>query len=120
MIRFTVTGEPVPKQSFRFARAGSYQPARVKDWQAAVGWAAKQAMKGCPPVEGEVSAWCWFRVGNRRRVDLDNLWKAVGDAIEGIAYLNDSQVVQLVLRKNLAMPGELPPGVTVEVEGCAS
>jgi len=71
---------------------------------------------GHPPIEGEVAVRCWFRVGNRRRVDLDNLWKAVGDAIEGIVYLNDSQVVYLDLRKNLAMPTELPPGVTVEVE----
>ena len=116
MISFTVTGEPVPKQSFRFARAGSYQPARVKDWQDMVAWAARQATMGHPPIEGEVSVRCWFRVGNRRRVDLDNLWKAVGDAIEGIAYLNDSQIVHLVLRKNLAMLRELPPGVTVEVE----
>lgn len=116
MIFFTVDGEPVPKQSFRFSRAGGYQPARVKDWQAMVAWAARQAAAGYPPIEGEVSVRCWFRVGNRRRVDLDNLWKAVGDAIEGIVYLNDSQIVHLVLRKNLATLRELPPGVTVEVE----
>ena len=47
------------------------------------------------------------------RPDLDNLAKAVLDALEGLAYDNDSQVIALDLRK--LYPGKSePPGVLIQ------
>jgi Holliday junction resolvase RusA-like endonuclease len=40
--------------------------------------------------------------------DWDNLGKGVCDAIQEIAYLNDSQIVDGRCRKRYAEPGELP------------
>jgi len=47
------------------------------------------------------------------RPDLDNLAKAVLDALEGLAFDNDSQVVGLDLRKLYPGKGD-PPGVLIQ------
>ncbi len=45
-LAFFVPGPARAKQSFRYGRNGhSFQSARVKGWQADVGWAAQQAMR---------------------------------------------------------------------------
>ncbi|MCH8899951.1 MAG: RusA family crossover junction endodeoxyribonuclease [Acidobacteria bacterium] len=35
---------------------------------------------------------CVFYTKNRRVVDVDNLWKLVADALQGLVWRNDSQV----------------------------
>ena len=37
----------------------------------------------------------WFR--GRKAGDLDNRWKQVGDALNGLAYTDDSQIVEMHL-----------------------
>jgi Holliday junction resolvase RusA-like endonuclease len=45
------------------------------------------------PLDGEVAiTWRWFRA--RKSGDLDNRSKPLKDALQGIAYHNDSQVVE--------------------------
>ncbi len=107
-----VEGEPRPKQSFRaLKRGGGYTPPRVKEWQEAVGWRAREAMIGREPIAGPVSVRCVFVLSNGRTVDLDNLSKAVLDAIKGAVFADDAQVVNLHLVKRV---GE-NPGVLVQV-----
>jgi Holliday junction resolvase RusA-like endonuclease len=98
-IGFIVDGEPLPKQSFRIGVHGGYTPARVASWQAEVAIRAKEAMRGGVPFEGPVSVLLEFRRKSRRRCDIDNLSKAVLDAIQGIVYGNDDQVAELCARK---------------------
>ena len=43
-----------------------------------------------------------------KKPDLDKLARAVLDALSGVAYRDDSQVVSLDASKRLAEPGELP------------
>lgn len=109
---FLVEGEPVPKQSTRFDGHGrAHTHPRVKAWQERVASAARQAMQGHPPFTGPVSMRIVFNLGNHRRVDLDNLNKGLSDAINGIVWVDDSQVVSLHLVK-----GVRPiPGALVEV-----
>lgn len=117
MIEFFVQGEPRPKQSFRVAGRGrGFTPARVKTWQADVGWEAQQAMRAQNLFEPitwlELAVVLEFHLGNRRRVDLDNLSKAVLDGLNGIIWKDDQQVIELRLTKQIEPE---TPGVHVRV-----
>lgn len=121
-IRFFVQGEPRPKQSFRIGGAGQgghgYQPARVKAWQAEVGWAAMQMMRDAgfvAPITGRVAVTLTFHLGDCRRVDLDNLSKGTLDAMNGVVWADDQQIVMLHLTKRAP---SAEPGVQVLIEIC--
>jgi crossover junction endodeoxyribonuclease RusA len=97
-VSFTVNGAPVPKQSFRYVHGGGYTPAPVKAWQERVGYAARYEYKQ-EPYRGAVVVRLEFWMPNRRRRDLDNLSKAVLDALNGIVWHDDTQVEALHLYK---------------------
>ena len=100
MIEIIVPGEPIPMQSFRIGYRGRhFQPARIRAAQDQVAWCAREAMAGAPPLSGPVSVVATFARKSRRRTDLENLWKLTGDALEGIVYDNDAQIVHLELDK---------------------
>lgn len=98
ILHITVEGTAAPKQSFRYARDGGYQPERVKAWQAMVRRAAKAAYLGEPTPQA-VSVSIIFVLPDRRRRDLDNLSKGTLDALTGVVWLDDQQVVHLGLTK---------------------
>ena len=109
---FIVDGEPRPKQSYRALNGGGgYTPARIKAWQNKVAQCASLAMRGRDPITGPVSMRVVFVLGNHRRVDLDNLNKGVSDALNGIVFTDDTQVVSLHLVKHV----KKNPGVLVQV-----
>jgi len=110
-IEFHVGGNPLPKQSFKKGRNND-TPARTKAWQDAVGWAAKEAMKGKEPFGGDLCAELRFVRSDKRRVDLDNLSKAVLDGCNEIVWKDDKQVFVLFLYKDYDKNN---PGVNVRV-----
>lgn len=110
-IVFIVDGEPVPKQSYRSVKGGGYSDPRVKEWQRRVSWAATLAMQGRSMLEGPVAIRIVFCLSNRRRTDLDNLNKGVSDALNGIVFKDDHQVVNLHLVKHI----KKNPGILVQV-----
>jgi Holliday junction resolvase RusA-like endonuclease len=102
MVRFFVDGEPRAKQSFRVGSHGGYQPARIKAWQEDVAWNAQQAMRRLElmePMEGSLTVELIFFLGNARRIDSDNLSKAVQDGLNGIVWKDDQQNIRLVIDK---------------------
>ena len=50
-----------------------------------------------------------------QRPDLGNLSKGLLDALGGVVYADDAQVVELIERKRFAGPG-MAPGVAIRVE----
>lgn len=109
-------GQPVPKQSFRFVRGRrSFQPAKVRAWEEAIGWAAKQAMTGIDLIEGQLRIEIQFDRARTpgRPADLGNLEKPVCDALNGVVYRDDSQIVEMLLVRNDLSEN---PGVSVLVE----
>ena len=127
---FFVSGEPVPKQSFRAGgRNGGHADPRVKAWQELVGWEAQCARllardvddpTKITMIEGAVSVELDFSLVDRRRVDLDNLSKGVLDGLKGVLFKDDSQVVVLRLRKYVInndprAPIQAKPGVLIKV-----
>lgn len=134
---FTVPGEPVAKGRARaFVRAGRvahYTPSKTANYESRVATFAKQAMAGAEPFSGAVALSVvarfsipasWSKKRRQaamdglehvtKRPDLDNVLKAIKDGMNGIAWLDDSQVVRLVdCRKVYADQ----PGVDVIVAG---
>ena len=128
---FFVEGPARAKQSFRYGRNGhSFQSARVKGWQADVGWAAQQAIRqpvnhlanlGRFPLHGTIAVELIFFLepakssGKTRRIDLDNLSKGVLDGLNGIVWDDDQQIVDLHIRKVTDGPNDRP-GVNVMIK----
>lgn len=102
-IIFFVPGEPRAKQSFRVSgRGGGFTPARVKAWQGEVGWVAQQAIRQIgmlEPLQGNLTVELIFFLGDLRRIDLDNLSKAVQDGLNAVTWKDDQQNIRLVLDK---------------------
>jgi Holliday junction resolvase RusA-like endonuclease len=115
-IEFTVPGRPVPMARPRVTARGTYTPKRCRDYKTAVAIAAKAAMRGKKPLEGAVHIILQFTflipkswpkvkrlngglVGHTSRPDWDNLSKSVTDALIGIVYNDDSQIVSASVEK---------------------
>ena len=113
-VSFTVEGNPIPKGRPRVTRKGhAYTPRRTREWEECVGWQARMAWEG-PPVTGPLKLTMHFYRATAHRVDVDNMVKAVKDALNGIVYEDDSQVMVLTATKAI---DRAAPRVTVIVEG---
>lgn len=119
-ITVTIPGEPVGKGRPRFTKAGTpYTPLKTRDYENKVAFLYKMAAKGRKfqrhiPVAVEIRAYYGIPQsdGKRQRErklsgaimpckkpDIDNVVKAVLDAINGIAYEDDAQVVMISASK---------------------
>ena len=120
---FTVPGDPVPQSRPRVTRSGHvYYADRIVRYRREVVLAARAAR--LPLREGPV--WLGIEAVFQRpkahykrtnvrtdaaafpfsRGDCSNLAKGIEDALLGVAYKDDSQVVELTVRKRWAKPGE--------------
>ena len=129
MLTFRVDGEPVAQPRHRIASRGRFATAYIPKSHAIHGWkwaieeAAREKAEriGWVPLRGQaVSMMMIFTFARPRsnkterhtqRPDLDNLAKAVLDALNGIVFVDDSAVDKMLLRK-LWRPS---PGVLVVV-----
>lgn len=93
-VQFRVDGQPLPKQSYRAKGRGGYTEPRIKAYQEHVAWMAREAMAGMPPYSGRVSVHYKFKRSDKGRCDFENLCKLAGDAMNGIVYLDDSQICE--------------------------
>lgn len=108
MRTFTVYGAPVGKERARVISGRAYTPSRTKAYEQWVQLAAREA--NIPLLQGPVQmtlVWAkqvpasWSKKHKTESLDkvyatgtpdLDNVIKAVSDALNGIAYIDDSQV----------------------------
>ena len=122
-LSFRVDGEPVAQPRHRIASRGRFATAYIPKDHAIHGWkfAIEEAARheteriGWVPVKGEPLAVVmrfYFKQprSNKtrhhvQRPDLDNLAKAVLDALHGIAYLDDAVVDEMRLSKTWGEPG---------------
>jgi Holliday junction resolvase RusA-like endonuclease len=137
-MRFEVKGIPVPQGSMKaFVPGGRAVVTHVKAgplsvWRAQVSLAAKEA--GVTIANGAVYLDVDFFVVKPKSVslakrpqpcvkpDLDKLLRSVCDALAGIAWNNDSQVVSIRGRKIYAVAPYASPGAIVNIgraEGAA-
>ena len=131
VLSFTVEGKAEPQGSARafMPKAGGRFPIvtsdnpKLKGWRKAVSFSAMDAMASAgksmfPFQDGPVTLTVDFYLprpatlkayaAHLGRPDVDKLARAVGDALTGIVYADDSQIDMLVVRKGYAAPGTLP------------
>jgi Holliday junction resolvase RusA-like endonuclease len=116
-IAFEVPGLPESKGSWRALAGGRVKAdnAREKAWAAAVGWAAKIAMRAKPMMNSALVAMD-FRlpppIGRKHKRDADKLVRSVLDALTGIVYVDDENVSCIVATKEVTTRA---PGVDIVV-----
>ena len=108
---------PVPGTAVPWARAGAvgkrrFTPAKQTNFMGVLQVHAREAMAGRAPIEGPVelqvmAAYAWPSSWSKKRradpleawkvsrPDADNLSKLVADALNGLAFVDDAQVVSL-------------------------
>lgn len=107
-----VEGQPLPKQRPRLGKHGAYTPARTSAWEHSVSWQIGPVLSATEPFSGPVSIELEFCRETHRRADLDNLVKAVLDALNKLAYEDDKQIVSIAARVTY---GSKAPGVRVRM-----
>ena len=127
-------GQPRPRAFVRGGRAAVYDSGTAEGWKGAVAVA-------CAPLSGRGLHQCLAlsltfymprpkshytsngelkpaapRFLNDKKPDVDNLAKAVMDALTGIhAWLDDDQVSELMVRRQYEQPGSFPPGCVIRI-----
>lgn len=129
MTQFWVAGLPVPQGSSRAfvvagrARITSTSGHKLQDWRQAIASEARFAFQALQ--EGPVRVQAVFYVPRPtsrakrdlwpdRKPDVDKLARAALDALTGVAFKDDAQVVQLEASKHYAV-GDKQPGVLIDV-----
>ena len=121
MISFRVDGIPVPQGSMKVINGHVIHSrgSALAEWRSAIGLSARKA--GAFPNRNPVTITMNFTFLKPKTVkrleptvppDLDKLVRAVLDALTAIAYLDDSQVVEIYAKKNYG----LTPGVKVQLD----
>lgn len=139
-MKLFIPGIPFSKQSMRVARIGNfirtYQPAKIiKAEQTVKAVVISQLPDGFKPFQGPIivksivytfpplkgfsrakmrSLEARNRIYKTTKPDLsDNLNKGLFDALEGVVYMNDSQICEI---RNIRKVYGLCPGIEIEIE----
>ena len=121
-VYFVVTGKPVgkgrPRASTRGGFVRMYTDAKTLGYEAAIADEAARAMSGAEPFETpmQMQVSCYYPIPKswpkkikqeaideerfpNVKPDLDNVVKAILDALNGVVYRDDAQVINLVATK---------------------
>lgn len=137
IVTYMVYGEAVGKGRPRFARRGNftstYTPQKTKTYEDEIKMMASAAMGSSEPLETPITVAIYISIGipasfskkrykdaleniekPMKKPDIDNIAKCFLDAMNGIIYLDDKQVVNLHVKKVYAET----PCVQVMVSEC--
>ena len=133
IIEFFVSGLPIAQGSKRAfvvkGRAVMTENAKnLKPWRNDVACAAMEAVRGECEWRTDAPMWLTVRKDGTLKPsapmhkttapDCDKLARSIGDALTGIAYDDDRQIIDLAVSKGWAMAGDVreTPGALVRVE----
>lgn len=85
------------KRRPRFGRGRAYRPAGTRSWEELLAWRFIERY-GRPLLAGAIRIELHFD-GVQANQDIDNLAKSCLDALNRVAFKDDRQVVELVVRK---------------------
>jgi Holliday junction resolvase RusA-like endonuclease len=110
----------------------TYTDAKTIDYETHVAMRARHAIGATEPLQGALSVFLYLRytipasyskkrkeaclngLEFPKRIDIDNVYKSITDAMNGIVYLDDSQIVEAHIKKVYA---EIA-GANVMVQEC--
>lgn len=115
-MNITIYGKPQPKERPRVYKGHGITPTRTKNYEAMI--AAEWRAEYPKPLEGDLRVWItfymptpvsWSKAKKERaergiirpsvRPDIDNLVKIILDGLNGVAFADDKQVVELTAAK---------------------
>jgi len=122
MVTFKVDANPVGKQRARYAKRGNfvqtYTPDKTRNYESLIKEAAIEAMGSSEPLETPVNLYLYIRAPipkslPKKRIeaclnglekpikkpDASNVLKSVEDAMNGVVYKDDSQIVNIHVSK---------------------
>ena len=118
-MQFFVNGKPATKGSWKVTRHGALRPdsERERPWANAIAWTAKSL--GAKPTDKPVKVTLQFFFARPKKPsnpfpsksDVDKLSRSALDALTGIVWNDDQQVVDLHATKDFA--DERGPGMAV-------
>lgn len=97
----TILGDPVTKSRPRFYGGRAITDKKTQDAENHIVDLFHDKYPASEPLESDVWILCTFYMGSRRHKDWDNLAKLVCDALNGVAYADDSQITKCVCFKIL-------------------
>lgn len=134
-ICFTVPGDPVGKQRPRVTRYGTYTPEKTQAYEALVLLRYREAAYRAAPLTGALNVRIQANFGipssytkarkeailrgeerPTKKPDADNIAKIILDALNGLAWKDDAQVVGLMVQKRYVTGHWQEPSVYVEIE----
>ncbi len=120
-IRFEVPGEPRGKERPRYSNKSKsmYTPSSTKNYEKLIALAYRAAYGNRSFRQGEplkIYIWAYFaipatdsipkfkekqsgKIRPTKKPDWDNIGKVVTDALNGVAYHDDAQIVEAVMKK---------------------
>lgn len=120
MIIFNFPIDPVAKGRPRFGKGRTYTPKKTKDFETTIKEMARNQYRN-GPMKGALSVVVVFFIKRPKTVtreyptvkpDLDNLEKSLFDALNGIAYEDDCQIIELNASKKYGPIG----GIFVDIK----
>lgn len=135
-VSFTARGIPMPKGSTTRMPNGAMLPAgtaesrrKMEQWRSDIRAEAKSAMGERPPFASAIRLFCEFALPvpksmpkskqgwwpHTTKPDVDKLFRALSDALTGIAWVDDSQVCVSAINKVYAWDGHTGASVSIEV-----
>lgn len=136
-VYFSIDINPVGKQRPKFSRAGgfvrTYTPVKTVTYENQVREAGQKAMGSSEPLKTPITAFIHVRLpvpksyskqrtkdclggfeAPAKKPDLDNVVKSVTDALNGVCYVDDGQIVNIHATKVYATVA----GVDVMIKEC--
>lgn len=103
-MKLTLLGEPKSTSHiYKFTCRGSfpsmYMSAQGKALKEDYQWQAKSQCKGVKPLTGDVKLEVKLYFGTKRKCDIDNFNKICYDALTGIVWEDDSQIIKVTTEK---------------------
>ncbi|MDO3429694.1 RusA family crossover junction endodeoxyribonuclease [Clostridioides difficile] len=117
-VNFTIDGEPVGKERPRFnlATKRTYTPNKTKSYEELIKWLYQSKVKYRFTGYIKMTIRCYYSIAksNSKKIkeqkrnnvlrpskkpDIDNVIKVVADSLNGIAYKDDTQIVEVVASK---------------------
>jgi Holliday junction resolvase RusA-like endonuclease len=137
MVKLIIPGEPVAKARPRVTKSGiAYTPAKTKNYETLVQELYIINYPDKVPLEGELIAMvnAYFTIPKSaskkkrklmslgdirptKRPDLDNIAKSILDALNSLAYKDDSQIVSLTINKYYSEKPRVEVGIDKLKEG---